>query len=70
MSTIEKIMFDAKYSVKFMNGLFVISGFNHTKSLQISNDKFEDFLKNEDLAYYDEEDWDELVKEYNRNEQT
>jgi hypothetical protein len=64
MTNIEKIMFDAKYSVKFMNGIFVISAFNHIKSLQIDNDKFESFLKNEDLAYYDEDDWDELVREY------
>jgi hypothetical protein len=64
MTNIEKIMFDAKYSVKFMNGGFVISAFNHTKSLQIENDKFEKFMRNEGLPYYDEDEWDELVREY------
>ena len=68
MSNIEKIMFDAKYSVKFMNGIFVISAFNHTDSLHIENDMFEKFMRNEELPYYDEDDWDELIREYKRKE--
>ena len=68
MTNAEKIMIDAKYSFKFMNNLFVVTGFLHTESLHIPNDKFADFLKNEDLAYYDEDDWAELVREYKRKE--
>ena len=64
MNNVEKIMFDAKYSVKYMNGIFVISGFNHTKSVHIKDDDMEDFLNDYALAQYNEADWDEFIEDY------
>ena len=65
MSNVEKIMFDAKYSLKYMNGLYVLSGFNHTKSVRIGDRDIYDFLNDTDFVYFDEEDWEEFVEKYN-----
>ena len=62
MTNIEKIIFDSKYSVKYLNGKIVISGFTHIDSLHLdsNNNKFKDIL--EKLVYFDEEEWNDFVK--------
>jgi len=68
MTNIEKIVFDAKYSVRFLNGKIVISGFNHIDSIHLdeTNHKFKTIL--EEIVYYDEEDWYLFAKQFNNGE--
>ena len=63
MTNIEKIIFDAKYSVKYMNGKIVISGFNHIKSLFLdeTENEFKEIL--EKLVYLDETEFSEICSE-------
>jgi len=63
MTNVEKIIFDAKYSVKYMNGKIVISGFNHIKSLFLNEteNEFKEIL--EKLVYLDETEFSEICSE-------
>ena len=67
MTNIEKIIFDAKYSVKYMNGKIVISGFNHIDSLFLdeTNNKFKDII--EKLVYFDEAEFSEFCFKMKNN---
>lgn len=67
MTNVEKIIYECKYNLRFMNNLFVLSGFNHIKSIHIKNEDIYDFLRDTDFVYFDEEDWDKFVKEYNKD---
>jgi len=61
MTNIEKIIFDSKYSLKYMNGKYVLSGFNHVKSLHIDVKDIYKILDTESLVYFDEEEWEEFI---------
>jgi len=66
MTNIEKIIFDAKYIVKYMNEKIVISGFNHIGNLYLDEkkDNISDIL--EYILYFDKEDWEQFILEYNK----
>jgi len=68
MTNVEKIIFDAKYSTRFLNGKIVISGFNHLNAIHLDEKKhrFKEIL--EEIVYYDEEDWNLFVKQFNNGE--
>jgi hypothetical protein len=67
MTNIEKIIFDAKYSVKYMNGNIVISGFNHIDSLFLyeTKNEFKDII--EKLVYFDEAEFSEFCFKMKNN---
>ena len=73
MTNIEKIMFDAKYNVEYKEaeetkeGMFILSGFNYSKSMHVKNELFYDFLNDTDFAYFNEEEWKEFVESYTVN---
>jgi len=68
MTNVEKIIFDAKYSVKLLNGKLVISGFNHLNAIHVDERKnnFKDII--ESIIYFDESDWNVFVKNFNNSE--
>jgi len=63
MTNIQKIKFDAKFSVSYMNGKYVISGFNHTYSLHIKDrcDELNYFIEDYELWNLREKEWEDLV---------
>jgi len=62
MTNIQKIIFDSKYLIKYLNNSFVISGFNHVNSLHVDEEDINDVL--ESIHEFDEEQWEEFIKEY------
>jgi len=66
MKNIEKIIFDTKYNIKYMNNSYVISGFDHVKNIIVLEEDILDFLDNEELIYFDREDWLEFVNNYEK----
>jgi len=61
MTQVEKIMFDSKYSLKYMNGVYVLSGFDHVKCLHIKDEDIKNILETESLVYFDKDEWKEFI---------
>jgi len=61
MTQVEKIMFDTKYSLKYMNGVYVLSGFDHVKKLHIKEEDIKNILETESLVYFDKDEWEEFI---------
>jgi hypothetical protein len=61
MTNIEKIKFDSKFSVKYINGLYCISGFNHVDSLYVSEDEMDAVLRH--LPSMDEQEWKDYISD-------
>lgn len=61
MTNIEKIIFDAKFSVKYMNGKLAISSRLGVQTLHISEDNAVLTEVLERIVYFDEEDWANFV---------
>jgi len=64
MTNIEKLLFDAKFSLKFMNGEYYLSGFNHRKSIRIKEENIYKLLDENYLCYMDEDEWSDFVEDY------
>ena len=62
MTNTSKIKFGAKYSLKYMNGIYVLSGFNHVKSLKITEEVITDVLES-GLENFSEQEWYDFVEE-------
>lgn len=67
MRQVEKIIFDSKYSLKYMNDIYVLSGFNHICNIHIEEEDIYHILNDEKLVYFSQEDWEEFVKKYKGN---
>jgi len=65
MTNIEKIVFDAKYRLDFVNGEYSLSGFDHMKVLHISEDKIYDILDS-NLEYFTKEQWEDFIEDFKK----
>ncbi len=63
MTNIEKIKFDAKFKLKFMNNIYVLSGFLHTDSIHISEEEIDRVL--EAVSNMSEYEWECYVSDFN-----
>jgi len=63
MTNIEKILFDTKFSIKYMNGEYYLSGFNHTKTIRIQEDEILNILDN-NLVNMNELEWEDFVDDF------
>jgi len=63
MTNNEIIMFNAKFNVKYMNGEYVISGFDYLKNLRFNEYDFQEFLEDYNLPLFTKKHWDNLVEE-------
>lgn len=61
MTNIETIKFNAKFSVTYMNGQYVISGFNHRDSLHVKEEDFRMVVR--DMPGMEEEEWLNYIEE-------
>jgi len=64
MSNLDKIRFDAKFSLKYMNGEYYLSGFNHIQSIRITEDDLRAILDESGLCYMNEKEWSDFVEDY------
>lgn len=64
MTNTEKIMFDAKYSLKYLNGKYILSAFNHLSSIHIREEDIYDILNDDKLVYFSQEEWEEFAEDY------
>jgi len=64
MTNIEKILFDAKFSIKYMNGKIAISSMLGVQTLYISEDNIALPEVLEKIVYFDEEDWANFIRSF------
>ena len=65
MTNIGLIRFNSKYNVKYMNGIYVLSGFDHIISLRISEEKISDILGS-GLENFSQDEWNDFVSDYTK----
>lgn len=65
MTNIQKIRFETKYRLKFVNGFYMISGFNHNKTLRVSEQEIE-LVLDSDLEQFTEKQWYEYIEDFNK----
>lgn len=62
MTNIEKIIFDSKFTVRYLNGLYAISGFDHVKTLHVEEKEIKDVL---DVIYlFNQSEWEDYILDY------
>ena len=64
MTNINKIKFDSKFQVSYMNGKYCITGFNHLKSVYIEEIYLYEFIESGSIWNMSEQEWNEYIEDW------
>jgi hypothetical protein len=69
MSNTDVLRFKTKFNLKFMNGLYSLSGFTHLKSIQMDEEEF-DVVMGSGIERMTEKEWNDFVEDYPELQET
>jgi len=62
---ISEIKFNTKYKLSYVNDKYILSGFDHLKSLYLNEKDLTEVL-NSNIEEFNQEEWDDYIEDFNK----
>jgi len=62
---ISEIKFNIKFSLSYINGKYILSGFDHLKSLHLNEKELTEVL-NSNIEEFNQEEWNDYMEDFNK----